>query len=360
MVLLSNLNAEVQLFATHGTVQSIMYKSAASSGIRVGTTYTMSNGQVMIGTDDEAQMAWSNSTKLVTYMTCNSGGENGNWTANSITYKTVSPGGADMAVGFKKVIYLPSAEQWSRNYNMWLASGYGVLDAIEYANSINYENNNVHSTFFVYSVDDPNEKIGRYATNTRAFSENIGIENSYLMNDYKNRNLIANAIDVGETKNLKNNIINIIEDCDIDFVNGDYEIVENETSIVDLKNNKEEKIKYITAVLKIGDFYTDSAYVVKIVDNRIEAIYNNTLEKSLIERAMNSKDLKTVTRDYIDKIADEYEKSYIKSTDEKIVIQKDNVKYFFDIVNNKKYVKVPVESIIRDSNKLINYIQYEI
>lgn len=349
------------MFATHGTLQDITFKGVESSGIKTGTTYTMTNGKEMVGIDDVAKLAWGPNTKLITYVSCNSGGEYGIWSNQSITHYSVAIGGANVAVGFNKIIYLDSAEQWSRNYNMWLASGYGISDAVDYANSINYDNNNVHSTLLVYDgIVDPNMKIGKYATDTTAFIEDDSIESSYLINNYRSRNLIDTNIDIKEIKNLKNSIVSLISNYDEDFVDGDYEIFENETCIINALNGDEEKTKYITAVLKIGDFYTDSAYVLKVKDSNIEAIYDNTLEKELVESAINSNNLRTTSINNTEEIINVCKNSYVESSDENISIKENDVKYYYDIINNKKYIEVPIESTINNSSKMVNYIKYEI
>lgn len=286
LLLLSNLMAEVQLFSTN----------------------------------DQANSYWSTNTKLVTYIACNTGGENGIADNNSLVHQTVAVGSVDVCVGFKKIIsFSQGGEEWARNYNMYLASGYGVEDAMNYANSINYGNNNVHSTYLVYNsaTTTPNMKIGKYAN---TFSDIDSIEKDYL-----------------EEK--------------IDGFNRENYVVSKETSeIYDINTNNVEKTEHIDVRFKINDFYTNAGYNIKVKNNRIEAIYDNNIDIDKQKNALMKKE-----EFLVDNIEEVLNKKREVNND---------IKYFYDIENDKKYLEILVKEEISDSfggtDIAVDTLRYEI
>lgn len=104
ILLASNMLSEVQIYCTHGSIDSIRFNGISSSGIKTGNSTTEGSGKEMIGVDDVGYNCWLSNTKLVSYMCCNTAGTDGNVSNNSLAYQTVSSGGANAAVGFKKII----------------------------------------------------------------------------------------------------------------------------------------------------------------------------------------------------------------------------------------------------------------
>lgn len=133
--------AEVQLFCTHGSPELILF-SKNTTGIKTGSSSNIAGNDV-IGISDLAADCWNNAdTKLVSYMGCNTGGEDGNTSTDSLVYQTCD-GGAYTSIGFTKTVTYGSMYEWSKNFNMYLASGYGVYSAAIAANEVEYINNDI-------------------------------------------------------------------------------------------------------------------------------------------------------------------------------------------------------------------------
>lgn len=353
--MISNFMSEVQLYATHGATDIIFFKGEASA-IKTGNSIDLNNGHIQIGILDTAKKYWAPNTKLITYIACNTGGTNGFADNNLITHYSVAIGGVDICVGFKKEIFYDSAEAWSRNYNMYLASGYGVLDAVDYANSISYNNNNVHSTYLVYNGDKttPNMKIGKYA-NFNSMIERQSISADYLHRSLENRNIIEEKIKLNNTiSNDYSDIYNVIKKKNKEFNIDEYNITREVTEIEDVATNKRQKIEYIDLQKKIGDYYTTSGYVAKIIDNEIVAIYENNLsnQKNFLnlekDFKVNYTEVENIVNEKISKIKEK------TSEDEKIDLDEEcPYRLYYDIENNKKYIELNYKSEITINNKKV-------
>ncbi len=358
------MSAEVQLFCTHGSIDSIRFKGTAS-GIKTGNSTIEGSGKEMIGINDLASKSWAPNTKLVTYIACETGGQNDIASSNSLVYQTVSEGGVNVCVGFKRIIYYSSAVEWSRNYNMHLADGYGVGDSVDYANSFNYSNNSVHSTYLVYnsSLTTPNMKIGRFANSN--YSEMQDLKKSYLDVELDKRDLLtSNTINTKYDIKNDEDIYNILENLDKDFNRTNYEILRETSEIHDVKTDNIEKKEYINVRFKVGDFYTNAGYNIKAEDNKIVSIYDNNINKEKQKSAILKEEEFFINKNEIlQKTINTTEKDI--NLEQKVNAQELlETKYFYDIENDKKYIEYIVTSETSDffggSDLMADVIKYEI
>lgn len=361
-LLVSNLMAEVQFFATHGSLDSIRFVSP--TGIVTGESIK-SGGKELIGVSDVGAQCWANNTKLVTYMACNTGGLYGIANNTSLVHNTVALGGVDVSLGFKKEIsYSLGAYDWARRYNTALACGYGVQSAADYADSFTYEDNRVKSWYLVYNSEtsSPDIKIGTYAT-----SELISIEESYQELKLDRKNILENQISLMTSfTDEKTTMTNVLKNIDNNFNADNYEITKEVANIEDCKNGTTKTIEYIDAILKIGDFYTKAGYTMKIEDNKIIAIYDNNIDiekqkvalenKEMFQMELSKTTLSNLKNSAVTKTLNAYE-------NKNIIIEEPFIRYYYDIENNKKYVEISVTSQISDdvgTAKAVDTVRYEI
>lgn len=344
MSLLSNLSAEVQFMSAHGNIDNIKF---LKSGITVGGDISNSDIQ-FVGTNNIK--TWENNTSLVSYISCYSAG-NGELNDYSITYQTVVEG-AEVALGFKDQIVNVSSESWTKRYNEKLADGYGVLDAANYANQFIYRFDSIKNCQIVYR-NDPNIKISKFST----LSEKNIAEN----------NILKAPINIVEDKNEI--IMQEIKKDNPNFDINNYIVKdEKKLGITNINTNVSDEIIYKDFQFKIGDFVTESGYTIEIKNEKIEAIYDNTIP--------NEKELLKNEKEFDKEIFKDKEKYFVKNANEKVkekysffeenINVEDNdpqVLYYYDIKNDKKYAIVNVKSEIVDGDKTsIAYdsIEYEL
>ena len=109
-----------------------------------------------------------------------------------------------------------------------------------------------------------NMKIGKYRSNSIDLDE---------------RNILEEPITLSNARS--NNLISIMQDNIQDFNINDYVINETDGLMTTNVNTNETVLenKYIDFQLKIGDFYTEAGYTVKVNGNVVEAIYDNNIDK---------------------------------------------------------------------------------
>lgn len=332
----SYLYADVQFFPTHGSLTSISF---TNSGIRVGN-----DSNNYIGTNS---VHWDADTILVTYASCMSAGTDNNFSQNSITYQTALRG-ADTAVGFRNSINSGSATNWGKRYNDKLGSGGGVQDAVSHANSYIYLDSRVKQVHVVHH-GNANMKIGKYRSNSIDLDE---------------RNILEEPITLSNARS--NNLISIMQDNIQDFNINDYVINETDGLMTTNVNTNETVLenKYIDFQLKIGDFYTEAGYTVKVNGNVVEAIYDNNIDKEKQITALQNTEnfevnvpnaeLNTLKQESKQKVQTNYKGTAITVADDVKTI------YYYDIANNKKYISFSVPSITENGDIAYETVNYEI
>lgn len=323
------LYADVQFFSAHGSSNNVQFND---SGIITGNTgeyFTGDKMKTFIGTND---VHWDADTILVTYSSCESGGidaEDGTHSFDSITALTAKRG-ADVAVGFTEKINAGSSRNWSERYNRKLGEGYGVADAIRYANSFTYLYPSVKKSV-IWNHGDDNIKIGRYRHSVN-YEKDI-------------RNILANKKEC--IKNNLYSIENVIKEKNQSFDLNNYEIIERSqvlsNSIDENGNFESTKViaEYIDLQLKVGDFYTESGYTIEIMDNYITGIYDNTKNLEKENMLINSKKAYSTSQknDKVEELKDIATKKLLDECNN-ITIDYDNISYIYylDIMTDKQYI----------------------
>ena len=346
------LYADVQLFATHGSPDHISY---SKTGICVGDSITYPVDQKLrrfFGTND---IPWRESgTILVTYLCCNTAGVDNVPDRTSISYKTAESG-AQVTLGFREEIHLPSVTSWSSRYNEKLSQGYGVDDAVKYANSFMYLYPNI-KTGHIWHHGDPNIKIGKYRTNSMAstMSEDKRLIN--VTDKYNEKENLNNAIQTIKKNNTEFNIDNY----DISYSNlTSEEIGTNETVV---------EAEYIDLQFKIGEFKTEAGYTIELKNGNVVNIYDNNIDlaKQNLLLKSNSKLSTTLTDNKIKALESEAIKDVSENImkDEKIIVNNQDVEYiyFYDIKTDKKYIVFSVPNTLEgdEDATAVMEVRYEI
>ena len=323
-----NLYATVQFFMGHGGVHHINFTTTGIwNGNDFNTTMTTPSGAdnfnvQLIGTNT---VHWDADTILVSYIGCQVAGKDGNVASDSVTRSTALKG-ADAALGFMKTINYLSTPNWSNRYNEKLGEGYGVSDAIKYANSFSYFDNNVKSNT-LWNHGDANFKIGKFGGTTKNNISNK-IELSNRVEEYSKGNIVLNdmgkiTIDKSMEERMvfskDNSIVATKESINKElskiysnYNEDNYIIEENMSSAYNVNTNeKMNEYIYYDYKLKIGDYITDAAYTVVVKNNKIEEIYDNNVDIKKQEELLNNIDKMKVNVNYT---------------------------YYYDIKNDKKYV----------------------
>lgn len=333
LTLLSNLAAEVQFFATHGNIDNITFNK---SGIRVGTEATYGELEY-IGTNNVS--TWANNTILTTYAGCYTAGDT-NLDTNSITYVTAVKG-VEATLGFKDEIYPSSLENWADRYNTKLASGYGVLDAADYASSFIYVYDSVKD-YHVVHHGDANVKIGNYHTSTASLNTANSLE------DLSRTTILSNS-----EKNLvatDSNIKSLLKSKDNNFNENNYELTRRTGGSTDIETGKTVETEYIDVKLKIGDFITNAGYTIKTKNGKIEKVYDNNIDKEAQELALNNVNEFLIKNNVSQSKISELETKAVNevastySTNTIVDNHVSDTRYFYDIETGKKYVLMSVRS----------------
>lgn len=316
------LYADVQFFSGHGNVNHIIF---LYNGLIVANGGNYNFGEYgwkdVVGTDE---VHWDADTILATYSSCYSSGNNES-DYNSIAGRTMEEG-CDVTVGFRQKINPYSATSWNKNYNEKLAEGYGVYDAIVYANSKNYLNNSVKQVnIFHENGVDYNMKIGKY-------------RNSNSLQSLESNNILKNTNE--KMTYSTNNICNAIKSINNDFDLKDYSVSESSGIIICPENGQIiDNEKYITMNYKLNDFITTSGYTIRIKNNTVTAIYDNTINSEILSsqklnlsnpKILSETDLNLKKQEAIESVKNKYNNSNINIPENEITYD-----YVYDIENQK-------------------------
>lgn len=352
MLLLSNsLASEIQLYSTHGSIDSVTFTS--NTGI---CTSHKTVGNIEYVGLNTLKSGWESNCKFVMYMACNTGGISGNASTESLCYLSTTDGAVPASFGFKKTVsYSRGLEPWAENFNKRLAKGYGVKSSLDYANMFLYLDEDVKSWHYVYNSSkiEENFKLGTYYGK----QEIIPIDTTMIE---KKKNILNNNIFT------KEEIVDEIKKYDENFDLKNYEIKENKSTISEINNDGETinttEIKNISYILKVGDFITDAGYVVSIIEDKIVGIYDNNIDLDKQNKILKNLD------NYKVNLSEEKISKYMRKSENVINSRynlqnsssnEDNIKYFYDIEIDKKYIVIEVESEI-NGDKAIDIIEYEI
>ena len=365
ITLWENLYATVQYFTGHGGVNFILL---GNSGILNGSdetvTVTTDNGKTVfsdvqfVGTNS---VHWDADTDLVSYLACNTAGTDGNVASDSLARSTCYKG-ATVVLGFTTEVNTVSLESWSNRYNEKLGQGYGVDDALKYANSANYLFNNVKNGV-LWHHGDSNIKIGKYSSSSK--NKSVSTQNTVNMAD--NRLIYNyNATKTNEFyyySDIENKLAEIYDNFDVN----NYVIDKNTSYCYDINTNlpTEENV-YYDYKLKIGDYITNAGYTVKLENGIITEIYDNNIDLKKQEELLKENDLfkANISEQELATYKLNLNASIATKYDNKINISENDNTFYYDIENDKKYVVISCNSEIKiddtTAGKYDDAVMYEI
>lgn len=338
MTFLSNvMGKQIQLYWCHGRARDLIalenfgLKTGNSSNENVGS----SENPWYIYAYSINQFDWDDKL-LITLASCNIA------MVEDPDYSlacNIAESGANMVVGWYTELNQESGPDWLDNYHRWLADGYTVQEAIEYANSRFYVYTNVRNNILYH-----NGSI-----------KNLAGEEWIQLSSRNNISMDSNIVPLNQ-EIMKNDIESVLTQYDSTFNLQNFEKQEETCSYVkNVDTNEYTKVsKYIDYVEKIGDFYTNSAYIVELDElNKVRKIYDNTVDASTIMMLRN--DTTTVsdnTKEYYIQKA----RANIEDTD---LIIDEEVKLQWDLNENKKYIYIELIMKEMDINSTYSY-KYEL
>lgn len=201
-----------------------------------------------------------------------------------------------------------------------------MYDAIVYANSKNYLNNSVKQVnIFHENGVDYNMKIGKY-------------RNSNSLQSLESNNILKNTNE--KMTYSTNNICNAIKSINNDFDLKDYSVSESSGIIICPENGQIiDNEKYITMNYKLNDFITTSGYTIRIKNNTVTAIYDNTINSEILSspelnlsnpKILSETDLNLKKQEAIESVKNKYNNSNINIPENEITYD-----YVYDIENQK-------------------------
>lgn len=360
------LEADMLYFAGHGNYDNISFSTTGKTGPEynvfivnnAGYQYGPNNGMMGIG--------WFNLSKVkfIMFQACNTANQS---YSNNITAYAQSRG-AKTTVGWKTIIYRNAAADWQNRFWPRVVAGYTVQQAVDYANSFTYSTSSIVQNR-VYGTTDAVINSAVLSLNRTVINEKSSDPREYVINQ---------NID-SATKTSKEMIIgNLIKQyVNKDFINADYIV-----KVDQAESNEDVKTIY-NYVLVINGIETNIGYTVfaNADSSKITKIYDNTqnIDVSTIKSKANSISTKTISKTKIDSVkntilAQNYSsisKVNYNSMNELYTSKNYNsddlyhsVKYvykivgehkYYDVVKDKLYHVLDVESKNEDSNALLYY-----
>lgn len=256
-------------------------------------------------------------TSLVTLGACQTA-EGGNSSIAGI----IRNKGAFTTVGWTTELPEGSFKNWAKRYSDNLANGQTVYAAITNANNHIYLDNRVK--------------------NTQIF----GNQNLVIRPTRSIQNAVEhfNIIDIDSEYSYTNvdELTNYLETIITNFNKSDY--------IIDIAKSNNETI--IDFVYKIGNYRTLSGYTVRIKNDKVIQVIDNTIP---INNEINVEDFsKDINEDFKEDILEEsYQK--VKSIANNICECETELQYFYDIENNTKNAVVSITSKIDNAKYVHNF-----
>ncbi len=323
LTVFSNLISKtVQLYFCHGNEDVISFEDGGLT--RLGSGYRT----LGLGDDAEAKRRYYYSVAnvnmshahLITLASCKSSGL-GKTESTSIAGKLYN-NAADMVVGWYGDVRTDQLLTWLDNYHNALSKGYLVKDAIKDANNHLYVMfSGVQDNSFFYHVEE-----GLSAQEISELPKTNSKDERKLLDLSDKNTTIDEAKDIIISKNN-----------DFNENNYEKEIVDGFYSYSEEKGYAEKENGYVNYYMKLGDFITNSGYVVTLDNNNnVEKIYDSTTTRASKLLHIDNKDnfkIEESDRQYYIDLA----KSNVKNN-EAIIGEK--IVFFYDINKDEKKVYV--------------------
>lgn len=336
------LHSDVVYLNGHGTPTSVVFPN---TGLRVGRD----DGYYYRGTDD---FHWAN-VDLAILVACNT-----SMYGDSIAYR-LNWGGATTCIGFPDTVYTSAGKTWTDRFLDKLALGSTVNEAKDYANSglfvvggteirkatvigngeLRINGSTLRTLKNILQSKNSNE--GNIEIEKNVFKVNNNIEYKTEYRNGKNINIAQNIIFENNVEGKKN-IIKLLEDNIENFDINNYEMD------IQLMNNGEGDYA-IELHYKIGEYYTNSGFVIMIKNNKVSNLIDYTIDNSNIDSIENG--LEIYDGNYFSKNVKRMENKAMLEVNKKYNSSAKvlDSKLFYDLVENKKYILTNVESKIKDA-----------
>lgn len=307
-------------------------------GWRDGHGIAFPNVDVWYGTTEEgakwvgiANMNW-NTTKLVVYAGCYTAkaGED-----NHITVETFRRG-AKSALGWHQDVGTISLRQWTNNFNEKIAQGSSFSAAFNYANSQDYNDNNV-------------KDLGIYG------DWNMTYRSSRSGNTLENPNTIyvTENIEFNEANQNIEGIFQLVESINQNFNKDNYE-----TKIFIL--NKEDNFYSIDLTRKVDGYLTNSGYVIAINNGKVVSITNNDKDiitpRSIMRTLTNDEKQIYLEDAKTNAITEAKNGEFGSLFKDEVNITKQTSNYYYNVETNTKYFRVL--STIENANGVVCVAEY--
>ncbi|SHK60910.1 hypothetical protein [Paramaledivibacter caminithermalis] len=320
------MESEILFFSGHGNYQCVSFnykkKGDYKTGIYYGKDYDNSSTGYKYAGIKSYHMS---KVDLATFAACKTADGSDN-----ITKRVVSEG-ADTAVGWKKSVGATSHTKWLGRYTNELARGKIVQEAVDYANSFSYTDNNVKSVIIEGNKNLKIKLSDISFSKINVQNDSVGKDEVYLKNinkkeinkiKHKTYNVKQN-LEFNVKKANCNSIIDYIKDeIDSEFDIDDYNIYLTNT-------NKNRAV--IDFIYKIGGFETNNSYTVLIKNSKAKKIFHNTIENEVKSEIKNN--IMNIKTNNLNAKAVEQ-----KIEDNDYTIEEQESKYYYDLQTNKVYM----------------------
>lgn len=149
--------------------------------------------------------------------------------------------------------------------------------------------------FYNSNVTTSNMKIGNYA--------NSNGTNNLIEAVIDDRNVYKDfTSDLKYDLNKDEDIFYIMKNVNSDFEKDNYIIERQQFGITDINTDETQMIDYIIIRLKIGEFYTNTGYVIQAENGKVVKIIDNNIGYSRLKQLLEKKeqlDKKVLDKDKI-------------------------------------------------------------
>ncbi len=246
------IEADVVMFTGHGNYQGITFNSKDQGG-KYKFTVTYLNlavdNKIILTNYDMSKV------KLMIFRGCSTATNGDDNVCNAVVKD-----GCTTSIGWTAATYTPDSEKWMDKFNNYLATGNTVKRAAEIANSFSYGNNSIKN----WKIYGNQNLIIKKSKAKSATVEDIG---SVMVNQIFAPELLNDKVAIRELLQSVYPTFNF-EDFKIDLA-----IQEDGSSV-------------ITIVEKVGDYYTDNAYVLFYDGDKITEVFDRVEHK--IDRSSHS------------------------------------------------------------------------
>lgn len=234
------MESDIIMLSGHGNSGGINFDSKATGANFWVTTNTAARGCIII--QNEYNMG---KVKLIIFDGCETAKESPNC-AQIVVSK-----GCKAAIGWTTTVGFNCMYEWKNKFNNYLATGNSISNALRIANSFNYGDNSCKN-WKLYGNGSQVLKHSKSATRINSLNTDI---NSVVLNQAISPEKLTN----------KTTIAQLIKNAYPAFSFNDFKI--------DLSMQSNDS-GTITVVEKIGDYYSDNAYVLFYESGKITEVFD--------------------------------------------------------------------------------------